>query len=77
LLLLPVPEFEPIGVLVLIGVAVVLVVMFVVEFVVVVFPALFVFSLAQPKPKAATASRVSRAKVLRIELSPVTQWVKF
>jgi hypothetical protein len=32
---------------------------------------LFVFSLAQPKPKAATASKVSRAKVLRIELSPV------
>lgn len=32
-----------------------------------------VLSLPQPNPKAATASKVRRAKVLRIELSPVTQ----
>lgn len=37
---------------------------------------LFVFSLPQPIPKAARASKVSRAKVLRIELSPVTQRVR-
>jgi hypothetical protein len=41
-----------------------------------VVPALFVLSLPQPKPKAATASKVRRAKVLRIELSPVTQRVR-
>jgi hypothetical protein len=69
---LVVPEFEPIGVEVLIGVDVVVV--FVVVFVVV--PALFVLSLLQPMPKAATASKVRRAKVLRIELSPVTQRVR-
>jgi hypothetical protein len=71
----PVPMF-PEGVLigVLIGVDVVFMVVFDVVFVVV--PALFVFSLPQPKPKAATASKVRRAKVLRIELSPVTQRVR-
>jgi hypothetical protein len=78
LLMLPLlmfPEFVVIGVAVLAGVAVVLVVVLVVVFVV--LPALFVFSLPQPIPKAATASKVSRAKVLRIELSPVTQRVRF
>jgi hypothetical protein len=75
------PELEVvlvvlIGVDVLIGVEVVLVVMLVVEFVVVVLPALFVFSLAHPMPRAAIASKVRRAKVLRIELSPVTQRVR-
>jgi hypothetical protein len=45
-------------------------------FIVLVVPALFVLSLLQPKPKAATASKVRRAKVLRIELSPVTQRVR-
>lgn len=64
-----------IGVGVLIGVEVVFVVVFIVVFVVV-LPALFVFSLPQPMPKAATASKVRRAKVLRIELSPVTQRVR-
>ena len=59
------------GVGVLIGVVVV-----VVFVVFVVVPALFVFSLPQPMPKAATASKVRRAKVLRIELSPVTQRVR-
>jgi hypothetical protein len=71
-----VPVFELVGVDVLIGVAVVFVVVFEVVFVVV-LPALFVFSLAQPNPSTATASKVSRAKVLRIELSPVTQRVRF
>jgi hypothetical protein len=69
------PEFVFIGVGVLIGVDVVFVVVFIVVFVVV-LPALFVFSLPQPMPKAATASKVRRAKVLRIELSPVTQRVR-
>jgi hypothetical protein len=45
-------------------------------FIVLDVPALFVLSLPQPKPKAATASKVRRAKVLRIELSPVTQRVR-
>ena len=71
-----VPRICAIGVEVLIGVEVVLVVVFEVVFVVV-LPALFVFSLPQPIPKAATASKVSRAKILRIELSPVTQRVRF
>lgn len=76
---LPVDVLPPIefpfmaGVAVLIGVAVVFVVL--VVFVVVVF-ALFAFSLPQPMPRAATASKVRRAKVLRIELSPVTQRVR-
>ena len=73
--LLILPEFELVGVDVLIGVEVVFVVVFEVVFVVV-LPALFVFSLAQPKPNAATASKISRARVLRIELSPVTQRVR-
>jgi hypothetical protein len=64
------------GVVVLIGVDVALVVVTLVVLVVVVLPALFVFSLPQPMPKAATASKVRRAKVLRIELSPVTQRVR-
>jgi hypothetical protein len=62
-----------IGVGVLIGVEVVFMVVFEV---VVVLLALFAFSLPQPIPKAATASKVRRAKVLRIELSPVTQRVR-
>jgi hypothetical protein len=52
---------------VLIGVRLVVLEVFIVVFV------LFALSLPQPKPKAATASKVRRAKVLRIELSPVTQ----
>jgi uncharacterized membrane protein len=72
----PVFPFVVIGVGVLIGVDVVFMVVFDVVFVVVVLPALFVFSLPQPIPKAATASKVRRAKVLRIELSPVTQRVR-
>jgi hypothetical protein len=72
LLLLGVVELVFIGVVVLIGVGVVFMVLelFVVEFV------LFALSLPQPMPKAATASKVRRAKVLRIELSPVTQRVR-
>jgi hypothetical protein len=54
------------GVVVVAGEAVVFMVVFVVVFVVV-LPVLFVFSLAQPTPKAMTASKVRRAKVLRIE----------
>jgi len=69
------PLFVFIGVGVLIGVDVVFVVVFIVVFVVV-LPALFVFSLPQPMPKVATASKISRAKVFRIELSPVTQRVR-
>jgi hypothetical protein len=72
LLLLPAFAFMA-GVEVLIGVEVVLAALDV--FVVPVLPALFVFSLPQPIPKAATASKVRRARVLRIEFSPVTQWV--
>jgi hypothetical protein len=63
-------EFVFIGVAVLIGVGVAVFMvleLFIVEF------ELFAFSLPQPMPKAATASKVRRAKVLRIELSPVTQ----
>ena len=73
LFMLPLVPVFPEGVLigVLIGVDVVFMVVFDVVFVVV--PALFVLSLLQPMPKAATASKVRRAKVLRIELSPVTQ----
>jgi len=52
------------GVGVLIGVEVVVVVLVVLVFTV---PALFVFSLAQPIPKEATASKAKSAKVLRIE----------
>jgi hypothetical protein len=52
------------GVGVLVGTTTVLVVLLLVE---------FVLSLPQPIPKAARASKVRRAKVLRIELSPVTQ----
>jgi hypothetical protein len=63
-------ELLLIGVDVLIGVAVVFMVL--VLFVVVEFE-LFAVSLPQPMPKAATASKVRRTKVLRIELSPVTQ----
>jgi hypothetical protein len=77
LLVVPPPmllEFVLIGVEVLIGVDVVFMVVLDVVFVVV--PALFVLSLLQPMPKAATASKVRRAKVLRIELSPVTQRVR-
>ena len=53
----------------------------VVVVVVVVAPALLVvvllvLSLPQPIPKTARASKVRRAKVLRIELSPVTQRVR-
>lgn len=59
-----------IGVIVLVGVGVVVETL--VEFVVVV---LLVLSLPQPIPRAARASKVRRAKVLRIELSPVTQRV--
>jgi hypothetical protein len=59
-----------VGVLVGIGVDT-----FVVVLVFVAFP-LFAFSLAQPAQKTVTASRAKRAKVLRIELSPVTQWVR-
>jgi hypothetical protein len=69
------PVVFVLGVVVLIGVDVVLVVV-VVLVVLVVLPALFVFSLAQPIPRATTASKVRRAKVLRIELSPVTQRVR-
>jgi len=53
-----------------IGVEVVFMVVLVVELVVLMLPALFVFSLAQPIPRAMTASKVRRAKILRIELSP-------
>jgi hypothetical protein len=45
-------------------------------FVVFVVFVVFVLSLPQPIPKAARASKVRRAKVLRIELSPVTQRVR-
>ena len=65
-------EFVLIGVGVLIGVDDVFMVVLVVVFVVVLL-ALFAFSLPQPIPRAATASKVRRARVLRIELSPVTQ----
>ena len=50
--------------------AVVVVVVVLVE---VVFALPFVFSVVQPLQKAATASRAKRAKVFRIEFSPVTQ----
>jgi len=60
-----------VGVGVLTGVGVV----FMVFEVLVAFP-LFALSLAQPAQKTVTASRAKRAKVLRIELSPVTQWVR-
>lgn len=40
------------------------------------FVVLFEVSLPQPAPRAARASKVRRAKVLRIELSPVTQRVR-
>jgi hypothetical protein len=73
LLMLPLLALVFIGVAVLIGVGVA--VFMVLEVFVVVF-VLFAFSLAQPIPKAATASKVRRAKVLRIELSPVTQRVR-
>ncbi len=49
------------------------VVVVVVVLVMVVFALPFVFSVVQPLPKAATASRAKRAKVFRIEFSPVTQ----
>ena len=65
---------DGVGVLMVVGVVVVVVVVFVVF---VILPALFVFSLAQPIPKALTASKLRRAKVLRIELSPVTQRVRW
>jgi hypothetical protein len=68
--LLVLPEFELIGVEVVMGVDDVFML-----FDELVVPALFVLSLPQPKPKAATVSKVRRAKVLRIELSPVTQRV--
>ena len=71
--LLVLPALVFIGVAVLIGVGVA--VFMLLEVFVVVF-VLFAFSLAQPIPKAAMASKVSRAKVLRIELSPVTQRVR-
>jgi hypothetical protein len=58
------------GVGVLMGVLTGTVVLVVLVFVV------FVLSLPQPIPKAARASKVRRAKVLRIELSPVTQRVR-
>ena len=45
-------------------------------FVVVMLALPFEFSVAQPVQKAATASKAKRAKVLRIEFSPVTLWVK-
>jgi hypothetical protein len=39
-------------------------------------PVVFVLSVVvQPAQKTATVSRAKRAKVLRIEFSPVTQWV--
>jgi hypothetical protein len=59
-----------VGVGVLMGVDAAFVVFIVLVFVV------FVLSLPQPIPKAARASKVRRAKVLRIELSPVTQRVR-
>lgn len=77
----PMLEFEPLMLLVFVPVVVlpVLVVdelVVVVEFVVVMLALPFEFSVAQPVQKAATASRAKRAKVLRIEFSPVTLWVR-
>jgi hypothetical protein len=66
------PDGVIVGVGVLIGVDIGVDVAFVVFVVFVVF----VLSLPQPIPKAARASKVRRAKVLRIELSPVTQRVR-
>jgi membrane-bound ClpP family serine protease len=54
----------------------VFVVVVVVVFALVAVLALFVLSAAQPAQREATASKAKRAKVLRIEFSPVTQWVK-
>jgi hypothetical protein len=66
-----------VAVLVVVG-AVLVVVVVVLVLVVVVFAVLVVFVLSavvQPDHNAATASRLRRAKVLRIEFSPVTQRV--
>jgi hypothetical protein len=66
--LLPIPVFE-----------VELLVVVVVELVVVFALPVLVLSVAQPVQNAATASKAKRAKVLRIEFSPVTlrgQFVK-
>jgi len=68
-----VPPFMFIGVMVGVGVLVAVGVGVAVFVVFVVVDVLLAFSLPQPIPKAATASKVRRAKVLRIELSPVTQ----
>jgi hypothetical protein len=65
----------PAGVIVGVGVLTGVDAAFVVPVVLVVF-VVFVLSLPQPIPKAARASKVRRAKVLRIELSPVTQRVR-
>ena len=70
------PELLFIGVLIGVLTGVEVVVVPVLEVFVVVEFELFAVSLAQPKPKAATVNKVRRAKVLRIELSPVTQRVR-
>jgi hypothetical protein len=63
--IVPPPVLEPIVLLLLVVVVVV------VLDVVFILP-VFVLSVAQPVQKAATASKAKRAKVLRIEFSPVT-----
>jgi hypothetical protein len=64
---------------VLVPVVPVVVVVVVVLFVVVLFmlpvPVFVLSVVVHPAQKTATASRAKRAKVLRIEFSPVTQWV--
>jgi hypothetical protein len=62
----PAGDMVGVAVLVTVGEGVAVLVLFVVVVV-------LVLSLLQPIPRAATASKVRRAKVLRIELSPVTQ----
>jgi hypothetical protein len=62
--IVPPPVLEPIVLLLLVVVVVVLDVVFILP--------VFVLSVAQPVQKAATASKAKRAKVLRIEFSPVT-----
>lgn len=68
--------FVPVVVAALVVEVLLVEVLVVVLFVVVMLALPFVFSVAQPVQKAATASKAKRAKVLRIECSPVTLWVR-
>jgi hypothetical protein len=74
LLMLPFVVVPVVLVVLVVPVVVVVVVLETFVFVPVVLP-LVLSVVVQPAQKTATASRAKRARVLRIEFSPVTQWV--